>query len=249
MKYYSINVDNRCIGVISSSDFYQIQKRNKILLPANETNGQYILYKDNFYRDVWMSGVSNDQSYPFQQAVILEITEEEYNSTKALIESNAMNDTIDNADEESDVEVSLEPINAGATISLIQQEKIKELNRYCHNTIEAGVDVILSDNQTHHFSLTTQDQLNLITLSSMLDTTELIPYHADGELCNFYTAEDMNAIITAATQHKIYHTTYFNAAKNYINHLEDTETILAFNYGDTLPEEYQTDVLKSLNHD
>ena len=76
-----------------------------------------------------------------------------------------------------------------------------------------------------------------------------VPYHADGELCIFFSAQDMQTIIAAATNHKIYHTTYFNAAKNYINHLEDTETILAFNYGDTLPEEYQTDVLKSLNHD
>lgn len=249
MKYYSINVDNSCIGVISSSDFYQIQRRNKILLPANETNGQYVIYKNTFYRDIWMSGVNNDSSDPFQQAIILEITEEEYNSTKALIESNDINDTIDNSDEESTVEVSLEPINAGATISLIQEEKIKELNRYCHNTIEEGVDVILSDNQTHHFSLTTQDQLNLITLSSMLDTTELIPYHADGELCNFYTAEDMKAIIAAATQHKIYHTTYFNAAKNYINHLNDNATILAFHYGDPIPEQYQTDVLRSLTNE
>jgi len=43
-----------------------------------------------------------------------------------------------------------------------------------------------------HFSLTTQDQLNLMNLGTMARTQNLIPYHADGEECEFYTSEEIN---------------------------------------------------------
>lgn len=57
-----------------------------------------------------------------------------------------------------------------------------------------------TDGETHHFSLTTQDQLNLITLSAMVSQgAEQVPYHADGELCKFYSVSDMLAIINQAT--------------------------------------------------
>ena len=75
---------------------------------------------------------------------------------------------------------------------------------------------------------------------------EAIPYHADGEVCRFYSNAEMQAIVARATAFKIYHTTYYNALKNYINSLETIEEIAAVTYGMPLPEEYQSDVLKSL---
>jgi len=75
---------------------------------------------------------------------------------------------------------------------------------------------------------------------------ESIPYHADGEICRFYTAEEITTILAQATAFKIYHTTYYNALKNYINSLDSIEDIAAITYGVELPEEYQSEVLKSL---
>ena len=115
----------------------------------------------------------------------------------------------------------------------------------CRKVIEAGFDLELRG-EIHHFSLSTQDQLNLISLSGMAQTQELIPYHADGEACVFYTAAEINSIVTAATQFKIYHTTYYNALKTYINALDTIEDIAAITYGVTIPEEYKSDVLKTL---
>jgi len=57
----------------------------------------------------------------------------------------------------------------------------------CRKAIENGFDLILRG-ETHHFSLTTQDQLNLMNLDT---TAELIPYHADGESYTYYTAEEI----------------------------------------------------------
>ena len=75
---------------------------------------------------------------------------------------------------------------------------------------------------------------------------EMIPYHADGEICKFYSPDDINNIIEAATQYKIYHTTYYNALKNYVNSLDDINTIQQIEYGVVLPIEYQSDVLRAL---
>jgi len=121
------------------------------------------------------------------------------------------------------------------------------MSRTCNQVIEAGFDLQLSDGNIHHFSLTTQDQINLISLGSMAaNGMESIPYHADGEICRFYTAEEITTILAQATAFKIYHTTYYNALKNYINSLDSIEDIAAITYGVELPEEYQSEVLKSL---
>jgi len=119
------------------------------------------------------------------------------------------------------------------------------MSNTCRHTIETGFDLELR-NQNHHFSLVTQDQLNLISLSAMAQTQSLIPYHADGEACIFYTAEEINEIVETATAFKIYHTTYYNALKGYINTLETIETIAAIEYGTPIPEEYKSDVLRAL---
>lgn len=129
------------------------------------------------------------------------------------------------------------------TLEFIRSSKISEMSLQCRRTIEAGVDVELRM-ETKHFSMDTQDQLNLMSLGVMAQTQELIPYHADGETCIFYTADEINQIVAAATAHKVYHTTYYNALKNYINSLSTIEEIAAITYGTPIPDEYQSEVLK-----
>ena len=130
----------------------------------------------------------------------------------------------------------------------IRDAKIDEMSIACNETITKGFDVELSDSESHHFSLTTQDQLNLITLSSMaLAGDNDIPYHADGELCKYYTAEDINTIVSAATAFKTYHVTYFNSLKAYIMTLAKIEDVINVEYGSEIPDEYQSDILKELN--
>ena len=105
----------------------------------------------------------------------------------------------------------------------------------------------LNDGLIYHFSLTTQDQLNLITLQSMIASGETaIPYHADGELCRYYTVEDISTVMDAATAHKTFHVTYFNSLKAYINSMDSIVDISKIEYGDEIPDEYQSDILKSL---
>ena len=74
-----------------------------------------------------------------------------------------------------------------------------------------------------------------------------IPYHADGELCKYYTADDMANITAMATAHKTYHTSYYNSLRNWVNALSTIEEISSIQYGMIVPEEYCSDVLIDLN--
>lgn len=128
-----------------------------------------------------------------------------------------------------------------------KDKKINQMSRRCSEVITEGVDVELSDGNTYHFSLTVEDQLNLITISAMIaEGQTVLPYHADGEQCVFFSAEDMLKVIDAATNFKTYHTTYFNSLKTYILALETIEEVESLYYGVNIPEEYQSPVWKEI---
>ena len=131
------------------------------------------------------------------------------------------------------------------TLEYVRYSKLNEMSSTCRTTIEAGFDLTLRGN-TYHFSLTTQDQLNLMNLNVMAQTEELIPYHADGEECAFYTAQEINEIVAAANNFKNYQLAYYNALKMYINALDTIEAIAAIEYGTPIPDEYKSDVLRVL---
>ena len=73
----------------------------------------------------------------------------------------------------------------------------------------------------------------------------VIPYHADGELCEYFSAADIGLVIKTSTELKAYHTTYYNSLKLYIQSLDDRDAIADVYYGISVPEEYESDVLKA----
>lgn len=238
MKYYKLIKDNTFIGAVSSQDFIHYSPISHSFMRCNETLGEYISYCGELYRATWMHNIDHIMEYTEVQA--LEITEEEYKIYEKAIENNEVIE-----EEEQEEYIQPEPIDVFdvASVEFVRQSKISEMSLQCRRTIEAGIDVELRM-ETKHFSMDTQDQLNLMSLGVMAQTQELIPYHADGETCIFYTADEINQIVAAATAHKVYHTTYYNALKNYINSLSTIEEIAAITYGTPIPDEYQSEVLK-----
>lgn len=212
-----------------------------MLIRTIEDKAEYIECVNKLYHAGWMRPITTE-SYSYTRAVILEINEEEYN---ILIPASENSPIIIDDIEEPIIPEIINPSDL-ITLEYVKESKINEMSRTCNQVIEAGFDIELGG-KVEHFSLTTQDQLNLISLSSMAaNGMEAIPYHADGEICRFYSNAEMQAIVARATAFKIYHTTYFNALKNYINSLDTIEAIAAITYGVELPEAYQSDVLKSL---
>ena len=70
-------------------------------------------------------------------------------------------------------------------------------------------------------------------------------YHADGQPCRYYSAEDMQTVIQTAMWHVSYHTTYCNALNMWIAGCTDSDGLQGIFYGADVPEENRSDVLRS----
>lgn len=239
MKYYKIILDSNIIGVSTSDNCLRFQTKHEMLEHVGDEQAEYIECMSQLYHGQWMQPVKTDK-YNYIIADVVSIGEQEYNILVPAVETAPV--PVEEEEEEIVIPVDVSP---DITLEYVRASKINEMSTVCHNTIENGFDLELRD-EVHHFSLDTQDQLNLISLNAMAQTQSLIPYHADGEMCIFFTNEEINEIVDTANAFKIYHTTYYNALKGYINALETIEDIAAIHYGDPIPEEYKSDVLKVL---
>ena len=132
-------------------------------------------------------------------------------------------------------------------ITSVKDAKISEMSYECGLAIKKGFDLQLSDGSEHHFSLEVSDQLNIAKLNDMaISGVEELPYHADGEVCKFYSQEDMMEINTKMQEHINFHTAYYNSMKEYVKSLNDINEIHNVHYGDEIPDAYQSEVLKSI---
>lgn len=238
MKYFKIIKDNTFIGVATSNEFIKYQRKHKIILLCDIDEAQYIMCKEGIFRDDWMATEYPENKGKYEKATITEITEDEYDALNDV----APFELPEEPEQEQEPEqVYINPIDE-ITIDYLLDKKIKAMKNACEAAITNGFDV-----GNAHYSLTIQDQLNLITLSGMADAgLDEIPYHADNESCRYFTADEIKAIIAGATAHKTYHTTYFNSLKAYIQSLNDMADIAAVYYGMEIPDYYKSDVLKDL---
>lgn len=244
MNYYKLINGETFVGIATQLDFREYQKKHNILLACEEETAQYVQSEDALYHANWMKPVITDR-FPYTTVEMFSIDEEEYNTLREAIEAGKDIVVVPDIPVEENP-FPTDPIEE-ITVEYMKKCKISEMNNTCNKVITDGFDTVLSDGKTHHFSLTTQDQLNLITLSTLLESGEVaIPYHADGELCKFYSVKDIETIITMATSFKTYHVSYFNALRTYIESLNTIENIRAITYGTPIPEEYQSEVLKML---
>lgn len=131
-------------------------------------------------------------------------------------------------------------------IENIRVRKREEISNTCENTIYNGIDIELS-NGIKHFSLTQNDQINLLGLQTeMLDPNKNeFEYHSDGEPCIYYSREDMTKIMVGLMSFKKYQTTYCNSMFNWINNIQTVEELNNIKYGDDIPLEYQSEVLQN----
>lgn len=245
MNYYKLISGNTFVGVVTQSDFRVFQRKHNIVLACDEEQAQYVQLGDIFYRANWMVPVITDR-VAYETVEVIRIDKDEYDILYEAIEKGE--DVVVEPEQTPSVEDTppVDP-NEEVTVEYVRTAKIAEMSVVCNKVIENGIDVMLSDGKIYHFSLTTQDQLNLITLQSMIAAGEtMIPYHADGELCRYYAVEDITVVMDAATAHKTFHVTYFNSLKVYINALEDITAISAVQYGMNIPAEYQSDILKAM---
>ena len=131
------------------------------------------------------------------------------------------------------------------TLEQAKADKISELSFICNRTIEAGVNVTVSTGQ-QHFALKDYDQIEILTLTGdvLAGATE-VPYHADGEGCRMYSADEFILISNESRRYITYNRTYFNQAKKLVESLTTKEEVYSIQWGAPLPKEFD-DNLKAI---
>lgn len=124
------------------------------------------------------------------------------------------------------------------TYDEVLNRKINELSSACKQTIESGLDI-----NGLHYSYTSEDQINLNDIVSTVKLTGLpLGYHADGQNCTEYSAEELMNIYVQLAMNKYCQQTYFNQSREYLKSLEESDsnkaTIESYTYGTPLTGEY-----------
>ena len=114
----------------------------------------------------------------------------------------------------------------------VRAAKLQEIGLACTAAIYAGVDV-----GDAHYSLTEHDQTELMAQNAAIAAgAQAVPYHADGQLCRMYPAEEFAALAQAATAHVFYHRTYCNHLNAWVRRAELPE-LAGIAYGAELSED------------
>ena len=241
MTYYKVFDDAHFYGVGTTNSLRKYQAKHKIFLTCDENSAECIAVGGKRFRDEWMKPCIVE----CEECSVKAITEDEYNILKAA------------KDSDEAVKLALgekEPINVEETdeepeitVDELREMKLREMSLACNQSIVEGFGIELKDGAQHHFSLTMADQMNLLSIQSQIlaGATE-VPYHADDEEADMFSAEEMATIISAANVHKTYHLAYYNSLKKWLGSLKSIAAISAVKYGVEIPKKYQTALLKRL---
>lgn len=226
MKYYKIIKDDAFIGIASSNDFVRNQQKHQYLENVDESLAQFLSHDGILYRTTWMQPLPQ-KVYIYTEANVEEISEQLYNELAAAIAANEEIEVDPNPPIIDPPTPEIEQDDA-LLLEYVRNAKIKELSYTCNQKIEAGIDYNGS-----HYSLSQYDQINLLNAQiAILNGAETVVYHADGEVYRDYTAEEINAIATAAEAHKEATLAHYNQLKTYIKTLSTISEISAITWSD-----------------
>lgn len=203
MKFFKIIKDKEFIGVGTTRDMRRFQKKHNVLLVCDENDAQYIQCNEVLYHAPWMEAVDGNSLI----ADVIRIEEDEYNCLVSAIESN---EEIKFADESV---VEFDPVVDEfdeLTIDYIRYAKVAELKRECNKVISEGFDMELSDGETRHFTLSLDDQINLLTQA--------------------YFDEDMQPVVVKMNNFKIEHMSRLKELEEYVNSLTGIKEITEVSY-------------------
>lgn len=119
-------------------------------------------------------------------------------------------------------------VYTGTELEIAIAKKVDEVSTACNIAIETGVDY-----DEEHYSLTSQDQTNILAWGNRASNGMYVPYHADGQHCRPYSPEEFTGLVEAAIGHIAHHTTYCNLLMRWIETLTDVDEINAVVYGET----------------
>jgi len=236
--YYKAFFNNQIVDALDNLQCVRYYENIGILRCTEKEVPQGIISSDG--QNIWQ--VDGWPMFPYgtdkNTVRLVEVSEDEYRAIReALDESGGAISVPDPEPEPVDQE----------TLDFVKEQKVSAMGAACEAAIEAGFSISGQDGKEQHFSLAVTDQIMIAQLGLKAQTGgNQLPWHADGEPCKFYTAEEMMNINGRMEQLITYHQTYFNSLKQYILSLDSTGDVSAVQYGMDIPEEYQSEVLKAL---
>lgn len=224
MKYFSIIQNETFVGVATSADFIYYSPSFRGFLSADETVGQYVELNGKLYRDLWMKPIV--QGVDFEQAHITEVSEEDYETYMEAIRNNeeiVVPPYVPPYEEDPHEQVNPDDL---VSLEYVRRGKLAALTKACQAAIESGIDV-----GTHHYSLTQEDQTNLLQAQiDIQNGAENVIYHADGEDYRMFSTEEIELIITKANNWRLENTLYLKGLKKLVNAATTKEEIAAITY-------------------
>lgn len=207
--YYKIKQNGKVIDVVCNPSFVKFLASGHIAI-TDKSSAQGIVGSD--MATIYSFGV--ESKFSKATVTISEVCVNEFNRLNGLLNS--------------DNKLSKEEKELHAA----QNVKIAELSNICNAKITAGFSVRLKDKNIYSFKLTTNDQINLLNLENQLNTgADTFIYHSTDCPCRVFNRDDMKKIIKSYREHVLYHTTYFNVAKQYVKSLAELAKVNAFTYG------------------
>lgn len=246
-EWFKVIQGDRFLGVVTDQNFVRYSAKSGRLHVCKAIDGELLVLNDKFYRDDWMLPLGSDTPVEYEAATVVSIPETEYDILNKVNVTEPVNlESLYNTEQEEEKSEKVPDEITTATIDAVRQHKLEELSAACRESIEGGFDLVLRDGATHHFSLTQNDQINLIDLQTALTLHDELVYHADGELMQFLGEADAQDILLGARKWRNYNLALYNSFKNWINCLEDISAIDAVTYDSEIPDEYCTVVLETL---
>lgn len=118
-------------------------------------------------------------------------------------------------------------------------DKLSSLSNSCNEQITNGAEITLSDESKKTFSYSIEDQANVSEMfNAIVMGATSYPYHANGEGCKMYSAEDIVKIYSTLTALKTSQVTYYNQLREYVKTLEFVPDIQSVTYGQELTGSY-----------
>lgn len=238
--YYAILLNGTVIDSVSELACCKFSDRSGVVLRCDETDTPDGIISERTGLYYHVDGWPRFPDTVTDSGGTVELKEVDDTTYEALIEALNGEQAVNLPDPPADL-----PPNP--TLEYLKDARIRDMSTACNAAIVGGVDVVLSDGQKHHFSLSVEDQLNILSLSALLMQGQSeAPYHADGEPCKFFSAADLQTVATAATAWKMHHESYFNSLKAYILSMSSAGEIATVAYGMEIPHEYRSQVLLSM---
>lgn len=126
MSFYKVVKDSMIVGVCTDDDFRRYQAKHGVIIVSGPDKVEAVDCGGTLYHDTWMA----EPCFPCEAASVIQITEEEYDSLKAQLDTG---DIPDDGSLEEEVPAEEEPAEEGGeevrkTAAQILQEQIDNVD-------------------------------------------------------------------------------------------------------------------------